>query len=433
MLMIHFRAGIPSCAKTKRSVLATARLRAYCFRDAPSRQPPQQPATTPSPKHQIARRCKAAHASRMVNNGGACLYKEARLNIEPAYPGSRIIFTLPARPIATFIGRPEVKRTIAQERSVDEDEDAFTKRHLATEGSLYFRQHHAYPRSFLWRVLDRRNELEIQSVDLDHDAGDRFEANLTLAFKFPSPIRPFCIAFAEPTERDVLTIFAITTANDLYVLTIPRDFFANPAASEQEIESWCKRSEPSLLGGGRIPYRLFAVNVDELLVSLDDGAICRLHYDKDNKTWDGSRYQHSNWSVRGLLSWKAQPTVRFDNTDLAISAAAAVALSPDKQHILSICLDHTVRAWNVATGKLGAHMDLLGLADAALEKTGSSYFIGPSQSTLMAVISDLPAGPGAALYHLVTYSPKQHQFKFWGVRDADDSELGLYDMCQDAE
>jgi hypothetical protein len=372
----------------------------------------------------------------MVKNGGACLYKEARLNIEPAFPGSTIAFTLPASSLSTFGSRTAAKRTIIQEQYADQDEDAFTRRHLATDGSLFFRQHHAYPRSFLWRVLDNRKMLEIQSVDLDHEAGDRFEANLTLLFQFPSPIRPFCVAFAEPSDRDALTIFAITTANDLYVLTIHRDFFANPAASEQDIESWCRRSEPTLFSG-RIPYRLVAVDVDELLVALDDGAICRIHWDKEKKTWDGSRYQHSNWSVRGLLSWNAQPTVRFDNADLAISAAAAVTLSPDRQHILSVCLDHTIRAWNVVSGKLGAQMDLSGQADRALEKTGSSYFIGPNQSTLMAVIPGPPSGPpsglGGAQYYLLTYSPKQHQFKFWGVRDADDSQHGLYDICQDAD
>jgi hypothetical protein len=358
------------------------------------------------------------------------------MNIEPAFPGSTIAFTLPASSLSTFGSRTAAKRTVIQEQYTDQDEDAFTRRHLATDGSLFFRQHHVYPRSFLWRVLDNRKMLEVQSVDLDHEAGDRFEANLTLLFQFPSPIRPFCIAFAESTDRDALTVFAITTANDLYVLTIHRDFFANPAASEQEIESWCRRSEPTLFSG-RIPYRLVAVNVDELLVALDDGAICRIHWDRDSKTWDGSRYQHSNWSVRGLLSWKAQPTVRFDNADLAVSAAAAVTLSPDKQHILSICLDHTIRAWNVASGKLGAHMDLLGRADRALEKTGTSYFIGPSQSTLMAVIPGPPIGPsgglGGAQYYLLTYSPKQHHFKLWGVRDADDSQHGLYDICEDAD
>jgi hypothetical protein len=368
----------------------------------------------------------------MARKGGACLYREARLNVEPAFPGSTIAFNLPATSLSTFGTRTSAKRTVIQEQYADQDEDAFTRRHLATDGSMFFRQHHAYPRSFLWRVLDNRKMLEIQSADLDHGEGDRFEANLTLLLQFPSPIRPFCIALAESIDRDALTVFAITTANELYVLTIHRDFFISPAASEQDIENWCKRAEPALFSG-RIPYRLVAVGVDELLVALDDGAICRMQWDKDNKTWDGSRYQHSNWSMRGLLSWKTQPTVRFDNADLAVTAAAAIAMSPDKKHILSVCLDHTMRAWNVATGKLGAHKDLMDQADHALEKMGSTYSIGPSQSTLMAVVTGPPGGLGGALYHVVTYSPKQHQFILWGVRDADDLTHGFYNICQDAD
>lgn len=366
----------------------------------------------------------------MVNNGGACLYKEARLNIEPAFPGSTISFTLPAHTTSTFGARTTAKRTVITEQYADQEEESFVRRHLATEGSLFFRRHHEYPRTFLWRVLDNRKMLEIQAADLDHDSSHNFEANLTLLLKFPSPIRPFCVAFAEPIDRDALTVFAITTANELYTVTLHRDFFTSPAASEQEIENWCKTSEPVLFSG-RIPYRLESLAVDDLLVSLDDGAICRLLWDRDNKVWDGSRYQNSNWSVRGLLSWKAQPTVKFDNADFAVSAAAAIALSPDKQHILSISLDHTLRAWNVSSGKPGAQTDLLGHSNGALERANSngngSYSIGASQSKLMAVL-DIPGGIEGANYHIVTYSPKQHQFRFWGVRDGDDLHSGIVDV-----
>lgn len=366
----------------------------------------------------------------MVKNGGACLYKEARLNIEPAFPGSTVSFTLPAHTTSTFGTRTTAKRTVVTDQYADQDEETFTRRHLATDGSLFFRRHHEYPRMFLWRVLDNRKMLEIQAADLDHDISHGFEANLTLLLKFPSPIRPFCVAFAEPNDRDALTIFAITTANELYTITLHRDFFTNLAVSEQEIENWCNTSEPVLFSG-RTPYRLESLNVDDLLVSLDDGAICRLHWDRDNKTWDGSRYQNNNWSVRGLLSWKAQPTVRFENAEFAASAAAAVALSPDKCHILSISLDYTLRAWNVASGKPGAHTDLLGQSDRAFERTNGhgngSYFIGASQSKLMAVL-DIPGGINGATYHIVTYSPKQHQFRFWGVRDGDDWHNGIFDV-----
>jgi hypothetical protein len=367
----------------------------------------------------------------MVKNGGTCLYKEARLNIEPAFPGSTIAFTLPASWTSTFGLRTTAKRAVITEKDVDQDEDAFARRHLATDGSMFFRQHHQYPRTFLWRVLDNRKMLEIQAVDFDHDLNHTVEANLTLLLQFPSPIRPFCVAFSEPSDRDALTVFAITTSNELYTINLHRDFFLNPAASEQDVENWCKRSEPALFSG-RTPYRLVSLSVDELLVSLDDGAICRLVWNKDSKSWDGSRYQHHDWSVRGIFSWKTQPTVRFDNMDFAISAAAAVSMSPDKQHILSVSLDHTLRTWNVASGRSGVQTDLLDQSDRALEKANSSYIIGASQCKLMAVL-DIQGGIEGSQYHVVTYSPKQHQFKFWGIRDADDVENGIYDVQSDVE
>jgi hypothetical protein len=413
-------------------VRASGAHRDCCFCSSTSARRPQ---TNPNARRNLESQTPTtvilSHASRMVQNGGTCLYKEARLNIEPAFPGSTIAFALPASFHSTFGSRPTVKRTVLTEYYVDKDEDAFTRRHLATDGSMYFRQHHGYPRSFLWRVLDNRKMLEIQAVDLDHELSDKFEANLTILLQLPSPIRPFCVAFATPTDRDALTVFAITTANELYTITLHRDFFAKPAASEQDMETWCKRAEP-LLFSGRIPYRLVAESAEELLVTLDDGAICRMSWDQANNTWDGSRYQQNNWSMRGLLSWKAQPTVRFENADFATSAAAAVAISPDKTHILSVCLDHSIRAWNIASGKPGAHVDLLGADQVALEKANTSYSLSPSQSTLMQVVEVL-GGAGRADYHIVTYSPKQHQFRFWGVRDADDTLDGLYDAAIQSE
>lgn len=369
----------------------------------------------------------------MANPRGTCLYKEARLNIEPAFPGSTISFTLPAENTSTFGSRTQPKRSIVTDNYNSQDEDVFAKRHLASDGSMFFRRHHQYPRSFLWRILDNRKVLEIQSVDLDQDANHNFEANLTLLLHFSSPIRPFCVALAEPEDRDAVTVFAITTANELYTITLHRDFFMKPAASEQEISDWCKKSSPSSVAL-RIPYKLVAPSNNELLVTLDNGGILNLiRQKKDDVIWEERLYHQSNWSgsVRGWLSWKGEQTVRFDNAELQPSAAAAVALSPDGKHILSVCLNHRLRAWNISSGRPGIQMDLLGESEQANAKA-APYLIGPSQSKLMAVVN-IPGGVDGATYHVVTYSPKQHQFKFWGIRDADDVELGMYDIQSETD
>ncbi|KAH7130583.1 nucleoporin Nup120/160-domain-containing protein [Dendryphion nanum] len=369
----------------------------------------------------------------MANTGGTCLYTEARLNLEPAFPGSTISITLPASTTSTFGQRTQSRRTVITEDYVGKDEDAFAKRHLATDGSLYFRRKDDYPRAFLWRLLDNRKTLELQSVDFDHDTRHNFEANLTILLHFSAPIRPFCIAFSEPEDRDILTIFAITTANELYSLNLHRDFFVNATASEQDVKDWCKRSTVTqfLL---RVPYRLFAISYKELLVPLDNGGILHLQRDPtDDVVWSETIYQQNTWtgSVRGWLPWKGEQKIRFDNTDLEPSAAPAVALSPDRDHILSVCLNHRLRAWNIQSGKPGIQLDLLGESIRPNDKT-QPYFIGPSQSTIMQVI-DLPGGTDGAVYHVATYSPKKHQFKFWGIRDADDVNFGFYDVQPDVE
>ncbi|KAF2019028.1 hypothetical protein BU24DRAFT_364414 [Aaosphaeria arxii CBS 175.79] len=367
----------------------------------------------------------------MANNRGTCLYTEARLNIQPAYPGSTIAFTLPATTTSTFGTRTQPKRSVVNDESIGQDEGEFARRHLGTDGSMYFRRKQdSYPRSLLWRLLDKRKALEIQAVDLDQDSRGTHEANLTIILQFSAPIRPFCIAFAEPDDRDAVTIFAITSANDLYSITLHRDFFSNPTASEQDIGDWCKRSSINQFVL-RVPYRLTALNHNELLVSLDNGGILQLKRDaKDELAWSEILYQQSSWtgSVRGWLPWKGEQKIRFDNTDLDATAAAAVALSPDKQHIFSVCLNHRLRVWNIASGRPGLQLDLLGEPIHTNEKT-TPYFIGPSQLGLMSVVN-IQGGVDGALYHVVTYSPKQHQFKFWGIRDADDLELGFYEVKQ---
>lgn len=368
----------------------------------------------------------------MVNPRGTCLYTEARLNLEPAHPGSTISITIPAPSTSTFGSRTHSKRTVVTEDYAGKDEDAFAKRHLASDGSLYFKRKEDYPRAFLWRLLDNRKTLELQSVDLDQDSRNNFEANLTLLFHFPSPIRPFSIAFAQPDEKDALTIFVITTTKDLYSLHLHRDFFAKPTVSEQDVKDWCKRSTINQFAL-RTPYRLWAVNDKELLVSLDNGGILHLQRDpNDSVIWSEILYQQNSWtgSVRGWLPWKGEQKIRFDNIELESSAAPAVTLSPDGKHILTVCLNHRFRAWNVESGKPGIQFDLLGESTRPNDKS-PPYSLGPSQSTLMQVI-DL-AGTDGVQYYVITYSPKEHEFKFWGIRDADNADFGFYDVQPDVE
>lgn len=378
-------------------------------------QPDQHRLRLASPTHGIA----------MVRNVGTCLYREARLNIEPAFPGSTISFTLPANRANAIGFSTRPKRTVYDEKDIGADDDAFSRRHLASDGSVYFRQRQTYPRSFLWRVLDERKTLEIQAVDLENDERSTHEANLTLLLHFSSPIRPFCVAFAEPDDHNSITIFAITTTNELYSLSIPCAFFSKEIASDTDIEYWCKRTTPALLHANT-PYRLVAVGIDQLLVSLNNGSILRLlKENRDDVIWTEATFQQTNWSLtlRGVLPWKGQQTVRFGGIDLAAATATDMALSPDGTHIVSVCLDHAIRIFNLQSGKLTRQQDLLDIEDNAQDRN-QSYLLGPSHPKLMQIV-EMP-GVANAGYFVVVYSPIQHEFKFYAVRSADEGALGTF-------
>lgn len=195
------------------------------------------------------------------------LYTETRLNLDQAHAGSTIDITLSKT--STF------ERKLYNDVRIGSDEAQFTREHIANDASLYFRRDERYPRAFLWRLLDDRHVLELQSVDLSQERSEKTEAILTLLLRFPAAVRPFCLAFADPDEKDALSVFAITTSNELWTLTLNRDFFIHPRATENLPSSWCTISQPSTLKV-QTPFRLFASNARELYTSMVDGQLVRL-------------------------------------------------------------------------------------------------------------------------------------------------------------
>jgi len=117
--------------------------------------------------------------------------------------------------------------------------------------------------------------LELQSVDLIQDRYNKGEAVQALALNFPHTIQPFGIALADPEQRDALNVFVLTTANELYTLTIHKELFVRPAATQSDVGNWCKICVPSSFSF-RSPYRLAATSAHELLISLHDGGLLRL-------------------------------------------------------------------------------------------------------------------------------------------------------------
>lgn len=156
-----------------------------------------------------------------------------------------------------------------------QDEIGFAARNLPTEASVYFTPKSSHSRSFLWRLLDSRRVLELQSVDLTQDRDYKSDPSLILRLVLPHPIREDCVSLAAADDHDILNVFAITTNNDLYTFDLRNDYFAKVGAAEDNVADWCSTFLPSSFSF-RYPHRTFAASARELLVSLHDGGLLRL-------------------------------------------------------------------------------------------------------------------------------------------------------------
>ena len=362
-------------------------------------------------------------------------HRESRLNLDAAQSGSTIVISLPSQSSLPYTARKAARRELITEDITGLDEIAFAQSHLASESSVVFRKNSRYPRTFLWRLLENRTVLEIQSVDLYQTRSpkhqDRIEALFTIRLRFSDPIQPFSIAFADSDETEALIAFALTTAGELYTINLQKEFFIRAAATELSITEWCRIYSPSSFGF-RYPYRLTASGALELWIALHEGSLLRLTRKSIDDHWHETFYSEGGWSssFRGLLPWKGNGTTRWGNIDLEPSAAAAVGATPDGRHVFTICLNHTLRSWNKETGKVGIHMDLLN--DKLTEPgNGPQYLISAAQPRLLQIVNQ--DGPNGELYYIVTYSPKRHQFKIWAVLDADNAENGIIEVQSEVE
>ncbi|KAI9819922.1 MAG: hypothetical protein M1827_006492 [Pycnora praestabilis] len=357
------------------------------------------------------------------------LYKETRVNLEQANPGSAIYIHLTAHGGSNNSSRALLRRQQDSENAQAEDEQSFIDKFTASSASIYFRQSHKYPRSFLWRVLEDGKVLEVRSVDLSKAEQEKDEAALTLKFVFSSAIRPAGVALSDPTKRDLLNVFVLTSSNDLYTLSLKPDFFSRSEATEASTSSWCRTFLPSSFSL-RYPHRLYACNAEELFISLHDGGLLRLTRkpEDDGSQWRESLFTEGNWgsSIRGFIPWKGQNTIRYGDIDLEQTTVTSVVTSPSKSHIYTVSLNHTLKAWNLSTGKISFTKDLLNKERQPQEL--AKYLIDPATPQLIQVLNIEGVLPGNR-HHIVTYSPiGAGQFKFWAV---DESREGIEDLYPD--
>ncbi|KAF2484271.1 nucleoporin Nup120/160-domain-containing protein [Neohortaea acidophila] len=348
---------------------------------------------------------------------------ETCISVSPASPSLVLhINTTPETSLGLFgAGR---KRGFEEISGLDEE--AYARKYLATEGSVFFRRKGRTPRSFLWRVLEDRKLLEIQCVDLVHDKkAAKSESGLTFRVQLPAAIVRNGVVFADPEDVDSLEAYVLTASNELYTITLKRDLLTRETAPSEFDASTCVKKYSSNSLAFRHPYKLVAVSGLELFITLHDGGILRLaRQPNENGThWRETFYSEGNWgdTIRGLITLKRHQTVRYGDLELEPSAVAALAESPDGRHVWTVTLDHELKAWSTTTGKPIAHIDMLNQRFDEETKKLQKYVMSAEQGTLMQLVTlpttskRLTKSDQDLLYYIVLRSPKDNQFKFYEV------------------
>ncbi|KAL8938252.1 MAG: hypothetical protein Q9216_003992 [Gyalolechia sp. 2 TL-2023] len=348
---------------------------------------------------------------------------ETRIGLEPVSQGPVVQIQLPS--LSTFSRASRSQRRVISNAAICHNEESYIKTCLASSSSIYFSKSRRYPRSFLWRVLDNDKVLELRSVDISKHDRQPNEASVVLQLAFPNAIRKGCVALTDGGE-DILNVFVLTKSKELITLTIPTKFFCDVAASEEGPERWCKTFSHSVITLSN-PLRLIAASPQQLVATLDDGGILRLNRkpDQNGSTWEALTCNEGKWtsSLRGLVRWQGSNSVRYNGAVLDPSAAIAAEFSPSRTHLLTVCVNHTMKIWNLAKGLVVFSMDLLGQERGSQDVT--RFLLDAGNPEILRVFETEGVIEGDE-YYVATYSPHGGgQFKIWAIRDADQGSLGI--------
>ncbi|KAI8629262.1 nucleoporin Nup120/160-domain-containing protein [Xylariaceae sp. FL1651] len=356
----------------------------------------------------------------MANREPPYVFNETRLTLEPSSSALIVDVKLPS---AT--NQSKSRRQANGSASTKVDNNALRTRNCATASAIYHRKHHHYPRSFLWRVLEDNSILSIRTVDVcrPEKASD---TNLILNFHFPHAIRPTCVAFSDPSDHDALAVFVLDEVGQLYTLFLRPDSFRKRSFVEGGLGDACKIHPLNAFQGFKSPYRLMAVNSDQLVVSLTDGGHIRLDKNKSHSApqspWKETFYNVKGWvqGFRSMLSSRAD----YDTTAAAAAVETGLGLN-NASFLFTVCLDHRIRIWNLNSGQILGTMDLLNAARDPQEI--GKWQLDSTQTNLIRIVGETE---GKRL--CVTYSPVgAGEFKFWKLESDDENSVDMNDLYPD--
>ncbi|KAI9172114.1 Nucleoporin NUP120 [Paramyrothecium foliicola] len=351
------------------------------------------------------------------------LFKETRLNFEP--PASASIVTIRVPSSATGA---RGHRKPAIESSI-EDETTFKRKNLATSSSIYHRQWHDTPRSFVWRVLEDDTVLSIRAADVCKK-DKSVDAPLVLNFHFASPIQPGCVALSDPEEHDALCVFVLDQTYHLYTFMLRPDLFRKRSAIDANLSDLAKVQAPAGLGF-KHPHRMMALSSESLLITVNDGGMIRLDKpagDDPNGPWKESFFNVQGWAqnLRSLLPFQGKHTIKHGKINMEYSAATSVQITSfgieNSLYAITVCLDHRMRIWNLEDGQILYTGDILNAERSPQEMT--KWTIDPSYSNVVQIV-----GRNRGQRICATYSPiGAGEFKFWKLRVKDTHTIIVEDL-----
>lgn len=149
--------------------------------------------------------------------------------------------------------------------------------------------------------------------------------------------------------------------------------------------------------------------------------------------WTPLTLDERSWgaSIRGFLRLNTQSTIKYQGRNLDSNVANAITTTSDQTHLFAVCLNHTLKIWNLSSNRLIATKDLL---NRPVQQDVTTHTLNPSETSFIRVFNAERAMDGGYRYFVVTYSPYEDgRFKFWAAKGGLTSDLIIEDLFPDAD
>lgn len=349
------------------------------------------------------------------------LYTETAFEVTPATRASVAHLQIP-RKNGSYDRSKFSSTRQTNAKTFAKDERTFSDNVLASQSSIYFRQAKSYPRTFYWSVINNGRTLQIQCADYARSETDVKEAYYTLQFEFQEQINPRGVTFADLDASDEIHAFVCTDKNEIFNLRLPTSAFADPQSLQNEgIKQWCRPLDTSSLDINTV-HHLWANTPLEVFISFTNGKLQRSTRRSIDGSWKHDIYDDRTWgaSVRGIVSRRGLQTIEYGSTSLDLRTAQSMVTSPDGKFLFTVCLNHSLRVWNLLDGRVVASKDLLDTVRDPNDRT----HLNPAEDAFIQIFK-LPLQRYPIL---LTYTPQDGgQFKFWDLKGGSTDPLVVED------